>query len=278
MEKKKFFKEYFEKFHFNVISVSGERYKEYLDIAINAVQESGKILIEYFGRDYKIDFKTDNSPVTIADTESEKKIIDIINTKFPEHSILGEESGTNTKVSDYLLVIDPLDGTSNYSNNIPFFCISIALLYKKNPIVATVYDPIHKDLFTAYKGGGMNLNGIKVTLQTTNPKTAYISLVYTRKVDQKEQVNKIFTNLNPPKYRMRNIGAAALELAYVASGKLHGIFINGNNPWDVNAGILLIQEAGGKVTDFNNNLWSFKSSNLVAGPENVHKQLLQFIS
>lgn len=258
--------------------MSKSDYDEFLVIAEKAVKESGKILMDYFGKNYKVDFKVDNSPVTIADTESEKNIIKLLNNKFPDHSILGEESGANDNSSDYLWVIDPLDGTSNFSNDIPYFCISVGLLYKKDPILALVFDPIHNDLFTAYKDGGSYLNGKKIDLQMNNmPKTKYISIVYTRNAEQKRNINKIFINLNPPEFRMRNMGAAALELAYVSSNKLHGIYINGNNPWDVCAGVLLVQEAGGIITDFENNPWSFDSANLIASPKKIHERLIELV-
>lgn len=249
---------------------------KFQEIAIQASKSAGNILLNYYGKNNIINLKADNSPVTIADTESESKIIDIINQNFPDHAILGEESGLNEHDSEYLWVIDPLDGTSNFSNNIPYFCSSICLLKNKIPIVAVIYDPIHNDLFTACKGLGTYLNGEKVILSNkTLPKTFYVSLVYTRSKEEKAVVNKIFTNLNPPQYRMRNMGAAALELSYVAVGKLQSILINGNNPWDVCGGILLILEAGGFVTDFNEQAWTFQSKNIIAGHPAMQEKLSQ---
>lgn len=249
--------------------------EHFQQVAIEASQKAGEILLQHFGKSNHIKFKADNSPVTIADTESEKLIISIISKNFPDHSILGEESGVTDHNSEYLWTIDPLDGTSNYSNNIPYFCVSIGLLYKKEPVVSVIYDPIHKDLFTATKGSGAYLNDEKLDLASTKPpKTHYISLIYTRSKEQKVEVNKIFTNLNPPQYRIRNMGAAALELSYVAAGKLQGVLINGNNPWDVCGGILLIQEAGGKVTDFVGADWTFQSKNIVAGHPDLQETLV----
>ena len=180
--------------------------------------------------------------------------------------------------AEYSWVIDPLDGTSNYSNNIPYFCISICLLKKKVPIVSVIYDPIHNDLFTANKGSGTYLNNQKIVLsQLKLPKTFYISLVYTRNKTQKIQVNHIFEKLEPPQFRVRNMGAAALELSYVAAGKLQGILINGNNPWDVCGGILLINEAGGFVSDFNGKEWTFDSKNIIAGNPKLRDTLMALI-
>ncbi len=248
----------------------------YKEVAIEASQKAGEILLQHFGKPNNIHFKKDNSPVTIADTESEKLIISTITKDFPDHSILGEESGSTDNNSDFLWVIDPLDGTSNNSNKMPYFCISISLLHKKEPIVSVIYDPIHKDLFTACKGSGAYLNGEKLDLtQFEVPKTHYISLIYTRSKEEKGIVNKIFTNLNPPQYRIRNMGAAALELAYVSAGKLQGVLINGNNPWDVCGGILLISEAGGIITDFSGIKWNFSSKNIIAGHPLIHKELLE---
>ena len=250
----------------------------FLQIAIKATKEAGEILLQHFGKNNNIEFKSDNSPVTIADTQSEEKIKNIILSNYPSHSILGEETGSTDNNSEYLWVVDPLDGTSNFSNNIPYFCISICLLQSKVPLVAVVYDPIHKELFTACKGQGAYLNNKKIILSEIKlPKTHYVSLVYTRSKEQKLQVNEIFAKLIPPQYRMRNMGAAALELSYVASGKLQGIIINGNNPWDVCGGILLIKEAGGLITDFNAQNWNFESKNIVAGHPKIHSKIQSIV-
>lgn len=247
----------------------------FLQTAISSAKKSGKILLNYFGKKTDIEFKQDNSPVTVADKESEENIIDTISKVFPDHSFLGEETGKTTKNSDYLWVIDPLDGTSNYSNKIPYFCISIALLYKEKPIVGVIYDPIHDDLFTASKDNGTYLNNEKIFISDDKfRKTSYVSLVYSRSKELKVDINKAFEMLDPPEFRIRNMGAAALELAYVAVNKLDGIIINGNNSWDVCAGILLIQEAGGVVTDFKNERWSLQAKNVVASSPEMHKTLI----
>ena len=247
---------------------------KFQEIALQASKAAGEILLKYYGANNLIEIKSDNSPVTIADTESEREIIEIISKNFPNHSILGEESGSKEHDSEYLWVIDPLDGTSNFSNTIPYFCSSICLLKNKIPIVAVIYDPIHHDLFTACKGLGTYLNGEKIFLGNKNlPKTFYVSLVYTRSKEKKPEVDEIFKKLNPPEYRMRNMGAAALELSYVAAGKLQAILVNGNNPWDVCGGILLILEAGGFVTDFDDQPWTFQSKNIIAGHPVMQKKL-----
>lgn len=248
----------------------------FLNTAIDSVKSSGKILLKYYGKKTNIEFKEDNSPVTVADKESEENIINSISKAFPKHSFLGEESGEIGTKSDYLWVIDPLDGTSNYSNHIPYFCISIALLFKRKPIVGVIYDPIHDDLFTTTKNGGTYLNGKEIKIIDNKiRKTSYISLVYSRSKEMKEKINNAFEKLDPPLFRIRNMGAAALELAYVAVNKLDGIIINGNNPWDVCAGILLIEEAGGVITDFRNNSWSLDSKNVVASSPEMHETLVQ---
>ena len=150
------------------------------------------------------------------------------------------------------------------------------MLHQGEPIVGVIYDPTHGDLFTAAKGMGTFLNDEKVFISDDKVrKTSYISLVYSRSKEQKADINKVFEKLDPPLYRIRNMGAAALELAYVAVNKLDGIFINGNNPWDVCAGILLIQEAGGQVSDFKNKTWSLKSKNVLASSPEMHKALLE---
>jgi myo-inositol-1(or 4)-monophosphatase len=252
-------------------------YEKFLETSIIACKEAGKILIKYYSENNIIEFKDDHSPVTIADTSAENKIISILLQNHPEHSILGEETGNTDNNSEYLWVIDPLDGTSNFSKKIPFFCTSISLLRNKVPIIGTIYDPIHDELFTGLKGKGSFLNNKKLEFNKfqTVP-TKYVSIIYSRMIKNKEEVNEIFSKLNPPEYRIRNMGAAALELAYVAAGKLQGIVINGNNPWDVCAGILLIQESGGIITDFENNPWNFRSENIIAGHHIIHEKIISY--
>ena len=254
-------------------------FKPFLDLATITAKDAGKILSNGYAKQHLSQEKSDKSFITEIDLESNDLIIRNISKTFPEHAILSEESGKSEKDSDYSWVIDPLDGTSNFIHHIPFYCISIALIYKNEPIVAVVYDSLRNELFSASKNHGTYLNGKKIVISPKDPKkTSYISLIYSRDSLQKNHSNCIFFALNPPEFRIRNLGAAALELAYVASNRLDGLTIMGNNPWDVYAGILLIQEAGGDVTDRKNLPWCSESNNIVAGQKDIHEKILHAIS
>lgn len=250
-----------------------------LDVAIDSAKKSGKLLKDEYSKKREINIKIDKSIVTDLDNKSNDLIINTILKSFPSHAILSEESGENKQKSDYLWVIDPIDGTSNYVLQIPFFCISISLLHNQVPLVAVVYDPIKDELFTAVKNRGAKLNGKTLDLTSIiDVRTQYVSLIFSRALDLKRRADCVFSSLNPPEFRIRNLGASALELAYVACNRLSGLIIMGNNPWDIYAGILLIQEAGGIVTDSKNIDWDPNSKDVVAGHKIVHKSIIKCIT
>ncbi|MCX7845480.1 MAG: inositol monophosphatase [Dictyoglomaceae bacterium] len=252
--------------------------KEILNIAENIVKEAGKILLKYFYEEKDIKLKSISNLITKGDRLSEEKIIELISKNFPNHSILSEEKGDIKKESNYQWIIDPLDGTTNYAHNNPYFSISIALKRENNIILGIIYDPIREELFSAIKGKGAFLNRerIKVSeVKDLKDSLLAFGLPYELTMDEKNFIS--FINLSRRSHGIRRIGSAALELAYVSCGRLDGYWSKRLNPWDFSAGLLLVEEAGGKVTDFNNNIVPFKETSIVASNGLIHSRLLEIL-
>lgn len=240
-----------------------------LNIAVRAARAAGKVIARSFEhRDHlEITEKSANDYVTNVDREAERVIIEVLHKSYPDHSFVGEEGGEQAGTnSDYQWVIDPIDGTTNFLRGIPHFAVSIALLHKGKLDQAVVYDPIRDELFTASRGNGAQLNDRR--LRTSARKDLDGALLATafpfRKKAQTGPFIDVFKALFEPAGDVRRAGAASLDLAYVAAGRLDGYFELGLKPWDLAAGELLVREAGGMVTDWvgNHNHWS--NGNIVA--------------
>ena len=218
-----------------------------LDTAKEAAEIAGEILHDNFETSLSPDIKPDKTFVTKVDTESEKSIIETIVRAFPKHAFLGEESGESGEKSDYLWVIDPLDGTSNFINGIPIFSVSIALQYKGETVVAVVYNPVTSSLFYASKDNGAFWNGNPIKVSDETEVNVVTTIGRSR---LKEDENKMLSMLSSLHEigRVRILGSAALELAYLARGGTE-VYINlGTKPWDYSAGLLIAEEAGAQVT------------------------------
>jgi myo-inositol-1(or 4)-monophosphatase len=220
-----------------------------LEIAIQAAQDAGAILKNGWKEDLVVSFKADKSIVTQIDSSSESAIIEIIKKNFPTHQIIAEESGDNHIESDHVWYIDPLDGTTNYSRKVPICAVVISLIKNGQPHVGVIYNPFTEELFAAEAGLGATLNGIKLVTSTlTDLSQAMVGLSYGHSLDARELVvaKSLFVTETRTK---REYGSVAYELALLASGRFDGYLSAGHNPWDQLAGILMIQEAGGVVTD-----------------------------
>jgi myo-inositol-1(or 4)-monophosphatase len=213
--------------------------------------------------------------VTEVDKLSEEIILNHLKKGYPEHAILSEESGKMDKDSDYLWIVDPLDGTNNYANGIPVFAISVALQYKNETLLGVVYAPFIGEMFTAIKGEGAFLNQKK--LKIGNKNSLIQSIVATGfpydKATHKANNITYCTRIIPKVRGFRRCGAAAFDLAYVAAGFFDGYWEMNINPWDVAAGILLVEEAGGKVVNFRDD----RKVSIIAGNETICNLLLQEI-
>ncbi|HBV00994.1 MAG TPA: inositol monophosphatase [Candidatus Taylorbacteria bacterium] len=245
-----------------------------LDVAITAAKKGGEAVLRHFETSVERRVKTDKSFVTAADTEAESVILKEIKNAFPNHSILSEESGAEKQHSPYEWIIDPLDGTANFVNGIPLFAVSIAILKNGAPVAGVVYQPVGHSLYTAEKGKGTCWNGKQVKVSDGDKEHAMITFAPGKR--EKKRLNALFGAAEQFVKSKRYLGCAALDLAYVARGGTEGVFFLGLNKWDYAAGVLLVQEAGGKITDFSGAPWVFGSSDFfVASNEEAHNDLLK---
>ncbi|MGJ8690898.1 MAG: inositol-1-monophosphatase [Thalassotalea sp.] len=251
-----------------------------LNIAVRAARSAGTIIARAFEQPDKIEVesKGTNDLVTNVDRAAEQIIIDTIQKAYPSHCIVGEESGVvDGEDKTYQWIIDPLDGTTNFVKGIPHFCVSIALKVNGKLDQAVIYDPIRGELFTASRGKGAQLDGSRIRVNKANDlKGAVLATGFPLK--QKQDLDcylNMFRELFIKTSDMRRAGSAALDLAYVAAGRVDGFFELGLKPWDTAAGELLIIEAGGIVTDFTGGHTHSETGNIVAGSSNLLKELLK---
>ncbi len=226
---------------------------ELKEVLLNATKEAGKIILEYFDGTFKIAHKEGiNNLVTEVDKLAEDKIIKVIRATFPAHSIISEEAGEMIKKSEYQWIIDPIDGTVNFAHGIPICCVSIGLLHNDEIIMGAVYNPMMNELFFAEKGKGATLNGQPITVSTkSNFKTAFLVTGFPYNwPDGAEHPIKVFEKLILEGLPIRRLGSAAIDLCWVACGRFDGFWEYNLQAWDVAAGYLMVQEAGGIVTDF----------------------------
>jgi len=253
-----------------------------LTIAVRAANAAGDIIYRHMDRIdmLTISNKDKNDFVSEVDKNAEQAIIDIINTSFPEHSIKAEESGlSKRKNPDYLWIIDPLDGTTNFLHGFPQFSVSIALQEKGTITQAVVYNPVSQELFTATRGQGAMLNNRKIRVSSQKGlEGALIGTGFPFKQQQHLDVYlESFRAVFPMTAGIRRAGSAALDLAFVAAGRLDGFWEIGLSDWDMAAGTLLIHEAGGLISDFSAGHEYLESGNIICGNPKVFKPLLQKI-
>lgn len=252
---------------------------EYLKVAIQAAEASGEQLTNYFEKIHDFSQKNKNKRdlVTEVDIISERIIVEVIEKSFPDHSINGEELGKKNRDSDYTWHVDPIDGTVNYSQGIPLCAVSIALEFSNKIIAGVIYNPFTEELYFASEGNGAFLNGhpIHVSEKTDMAEGLFIiGLSSDSSVNQQQQYDTLMQVNNATRGVLR-LGSAAIALAYVASGKLDGFWAKGLFSWDLAAGIILIEEAGGKVTSDTGDNYSF-GSDIVATNSGLHSSLLTF--
>jgi myo-inositol-1(or 4)-monophosphatase len=251
-----------------------------LNIAVKAARAAGDIISRNVDRieTLTIENKARNDWVSDVDRMAEEAIIRVIKRAYPQHGILAEESG-NHEGNEYLWIIDPLDGTTNFLHGFPQYAVSIALQYRDTIEQAVVYDPYKQELFTASKGSGAALNGRRI--RVTGLRSLDGALLGTGIPFREEQDLDLYLKtmkaVLPGTAGVRRAGSAALDLAYVAAGRMDGFWEFSLHPWDMAAGILLIREAGGIVSDFNGQSHYMKNGNVVAGGLKVHAAMLKAI-
>ncbi len=251
-----------------------------LNTAVKAARRAGSVILRSMDRldTLKVDTKNKNDFVSDVDRKAEAEIIQILRQAYPRHSILAEENGT-LDGNEYQWIIDPLDGTTNYLYGFPVFAVSIALAHKGELIHAVVYDPLRDELFTASKGDGAMLNNRR--LRTTPRKGLTSALLGTgfpfRDQQYLDLYIETFRTLNVDTAGIRRAGSAAIDLAYVAAGRLDGFWEIALKPWDMAAGALLVMEAGGVCSDFGGGKDFLESGNIIAGGLEVHQALVDTI-
>jgi myo-inositol-1(or 4)-monophosphatase len=250
-----------------------------LAAARQAALETGGFLKKCYGRRAEVEFKGDVNLVTRWDRESQEIIHKIIKDNFPGHSILGEEDLNVEKDKELLWLIDPIDGTTNFAHSLPMFCVSIAFMVRGGAEVGVVYVPVLDEMFYACRGGGAFLNGerIQVSAETDLGK----SLLATGfPYDRRESADNNVDNFNKFIVKARGIrrmGAAAIDIAYAAAGRFEGFWELKLFPWDTAAAFLMVEEAGGKVTDFSGNPFDPFMKEIVVSNGHIHQQMLDIL-
>jgi myo-inositol-1(or 4)-monophosphatase len=248
--------------------------QQYLNVGLKAVKQSAPLFKKYFGHPNKVEKKNNNrlDLVTEIDRAIEKKIRATIGRVFPHHAILGEESGLS-KGNDFTWVIDPIDGTTNYIQGVPECVISLALWDKNGPVVGIIYNPITGSLFHAQKGKGAFLNNKKIKVsQTKSIQDAFCAIGWNESASG--QAAEFFGMVKKISRKIRILGTSALQLAYVAGAELDFFAVKSIKAWDFAAGVLIITEAGGRVTDWQGKPVTLSCQSLIASNGKLHKELL----
>ncbi|MCX7879804.1 MAG: inositol monophosphatase [Ignavibacteria bacterium] len=255
-------------------------FTDYTYSAVEVARKAGKILLEGFGTNFWIDNKEGkNNLVTEFDRKSEDYIIDALSKRFPETSFLAEESGSSNffDKNELVWIIDPLDGTVNYAHNLPIFSISIALSRQYEILTGVVYNPILDEMFVAERGKGAFLNDEKIKVSKCDKlDDSFLVTGFPYNIDNNPgHCVEQFVMMLKRGIPVRRLGSAALDLAYVACGRFDGFWEINLNPWDVAAGFLLVEEAGGLVTQYNCEKYWIDCNNILATNGLIHEELSQ---
>ncbi|HDQ45493.1 MAG TPA: inositol monophosphatase [bacterium] len=260
--------------------MSGDRVTDrVLKTALDAARTGGRILMDGFGKlsETQIGLKGSGDWITDADHASEEAVIGVIRSAFPDHAIHAEESGRQPSDTESEWIIDPLDGTANFVQGIPWFTVSVACLHRGRIHTGVVHDPVREETFWAQSGRGAFLNGKSIRVSAkTDLSTAILATGFPWRsksflADYLESFRTLFSR----SAGARRMGSASLDLAYTASGRFDGFWEMRLKPWDIAAGILLVKEAGGVVTDFQGGAGFMETGHVVAGPPSIHEKLVE---
>ena len=250
--------------------------KELKDFAINLARDAGNLLKGKFNSKLEIHYKGEINLVTEADKMSEDLIIEAINSSFPDHGILSEESPAQNSQAKMRWIIDPLDGTTNYAHGYPVFCVSIALEKEGVIVLGIIYDPLREDMFVAERGKGAYLNSKKLKVSKTATLSRSIlatGFPYDIRVSKDNNLN-YFNLMVMEAQAIRRAGAAALDIAYLACGRFDGFWELKLMPWDMAAGCLMVEESGGVISDMIGGRWDISLPNVLVSNGLIHEQMI----
>lgn len=253
---------------------------EYLETAVQAARDAGALLKERFGKLLVIEKKGEINLVTDADRASEDLIKKIISGKFPGHNIKAEEGTDTHHSSDYLWLVDPLDGTSNFAHGFPVYSVSIALMKISELIAACVYNPNLNECFTAERGAGAYLNGRSIRVSSANSlDNSFMATGFPYDIRESSENNLAeFAAFSISSLAIRRAGSAALDLSYIACGRFDGYWEQKLSPWDIAAGILLVEEADGQVTDYCGKPYDIYKGQIAASNRKIHREIIELLN
>lgn len=251
-----------------------------LETALKSSNRAAEVLLHYYTKlkANEIELKAKNDYVTEADKKSEMIIIKTIQDSFPQHSIVAEESGIHSG-NEWKWYIDPLDGTKNFIHGLPVFCVSIGVEYRSELVAAVINAPVLGEVFTAEKGSGAYCNGKRVKVSSRQFEEALVATGFPfRGKELLDRYIVCFREVFLKVSGVRRCGSAALDLAYTAKSVFDGFWEMSLHPWDIAAGVLLVEEAGGRISDFNGGRGYLKSGNIIGASENSYGNLLEIVN
>ncbi|MCQ9207155.1 MAG: inositol monophosphatase [Omnitrophica bacterium] len=253
---------------------------QFKKVALEAALKAGKYIGTRVGKKKKVCYKGEIDVVTDADKRAESIIVGTIKKSFPRHSFLAEENTYAKKDLDFTWIIDPIDGTTNFLHGFPFFCVSIALVYRGKIILGVVYDPTREELFYAERAKGAFLNKKRIHVSAVSRlKKSLVATGFA--YDIKRAVNNNvsnFINFLKASQAVRRAGSAALDLCYIACGRFDGFWEFYLNPWDTAAGLLMVEEAGGKATKIDGSAYSIYDKEILASNSKIHREMTMTLS
>jgi myo-inositol-1(or 4)-monophosphatase len=254
--------------------------KNPLEVAIQAAKGAGEILLSNFGSTKQIKHKSQGNLVTEVDLLSEKFIIELLKGEYPDCcSILSEESNSSAPITDCTWVVDPLDGTNNYVFGIPFFCVNVALVKGEDILLGVTYDPLRGELFRTESGRGAYLNDSPIQVSKESLlREAVIGFDLGYSQERGKEMLDVANKLWGQVHCVRLLGSSALGLAYVACGRISLYYHRYLFPWDIASGLLLVREAGGKVTGWQGNPASFQNKEIIAANSKLHREFMAHLA
>jgi myo-inositol-1(or 4)-monophosphatase len=253
---------------------------DYLETAMDLARAAGDVLNYYADRDKLVEFKGRGNLVTIADKKSEELIVGGILNRYPSHSILAEESGATQPGASIQWIVDPLDGTTNFAHGYPFYCVSIGVEENGKPLCGAVYDPIREEMFTAARGAGAYCNGSRLKVSDVDSLSEGL-LITGFPYNFRERLDTVlgqFGKFLVASQAVRRGGSAALDLCYVAAGRLDGFWELYLQPWDTAAGRVILEEAGGRVTSFKGEPFSVQMKEILGSNGLIHEEMIAVLA